>query len=266
MYPMSINVNSGQLSGIISWGASGDSAYEYFLKMYLIGNKKDKRLLDMYNKAVEGLKATLLQKSTSGITYLTDSGAARSAAGGKMEHLACFVPGLLALGALHAPESATAKDDLRVAEELAEACWIMYERTDTGLAAEGVYFTRSGNGANPDFKAIPNMKWNILRPESLESFFVLYQVTGDPKYREWSWKIWLAFEKHCKAPHGYGAHPDVFNANAQCCRGNDDKQETFWIAETIKYAYLTQAEDFGGVDLTKFVLNTEAHPYKLFKE
>lgn len=265
MYPMSINVNSGQLSGVISWGASGDSAYEYLLKMWIIGGKKDDRLIQMYNKSVKGLKDTLLGTSTTGITYLTDSGAARSSAGGKMEHLACFVPGLLALGALHSPEAPQSVADLELAEKLAYACWQMYERTETGLAAEGVYFTKTGSGPNPDFKPIPSMRWNILRPETLESLFVLYQVTGDVKYREWSWAIWQAFDKHCKATHGYGAHPDVFSANAQCCRGNDDKQETFWIAETIKYAYLTQVEDFKGVDLTKYVLNTEAHPYLLFK-
>ena len=106
-------------------------------------------------------------------------------------------------------------------------------------------------------------KWNILRPETLESLFVLYQVTGDVKYREWSWNIWQAFENHCKAPHGYGAHPDVFSSTAKCCRGNDDKQETFFMAETIKYAYLIQAEGFAGIDLKKYVLNTEAHPMKV---
>jgi len=100
-----------------------------------------------------------------------------------------------------------------------------------GLAAEAVWFMDSGS---TDFRPVQSMRWNILRPETLESLFVLYQATGDVKYREWSWKIWEAFDRHCKSTYGYGAHPDVFNKNAQCCRGNDDKQETFWIAETIK--------------------------------
>ena len=78
-------------------------------------------------------------------------------------------------------------EDLKLAENLAEACYAMYERTDTGLAAEAVWF--NGQGAD-DFKPVHSMKWNILRPETLESLFVLYQVTGDVKYREWSWKIW----------------------------------------------------------------------------
>ena len=150
--------------------------------------------------------------------------------------------------------------------QLAETCYEMYARTETGLAAEGVYFFESGSpgpGGNADFRPISSMRWNILRPETLESLFVLYQVTGDVKYREWSWNIWQAFDNHCKSKYGYGAHPDVFTASRKCCQGNDDKQETFWIAETIKYAYITQAQDFSGIDLTKYVLNTEAHPMKI---
>ncbi|GMH79873.1 hypothetical protein TrST_g10331 [Triparma strigata] len=268
MYPMSMNVASGSLNGVVSWGASGDSAYEYFLKYYLYnprGGKKDTRLLEMYNKAVEGMKKSLIKKSAGGLTYLTDSGSANGR-GGKMEHLACFVPGLLALGALHNPTSPTAQEDLDLAEKLAETCYEMYARTETGLAAEGVYFFESGSpgpGGNADFRPISSMRWNILRPETLESLFVLYQVTGDVKYREWSWNIWQAFDNHCKSKYGYGAHPDVFTASRKCCQGNDDKQETFWIAETIKYAYITQAQDFSGIDLTKYVLNTEAHPMKI---
>ncbi len=30
---------------------------------------------------------------------------------------------------------------------------------------------------------------NLLRPETVESLFVLWRVTGDPQYREWGWHI-----------------------------------------------------------------------------
>lgn len=30
--------------------------------------------------------------------------------------------------------------------------------------------------------------YNILRPETVESFFYLWRVTGDPVYQEWGWK------------------------------------------------------------------------------
>ena len=159
-----------------------------------------------------------------------------------MEHLACFVPGLLALGALHDEEPGGdvqgGVEIVQLAEDLADACWHMYESTATGLAPEAILFNDDGS-----VKGISNTKWNILRPESVESFFILFELTGDEKYRERANKVWEAFEKHCKAPWGYGAHPDVFDANHKCCNGNDDKQETFWMAETLKYLYVGRASE-----------------------
>ncbi len=32
----------------------------------------------------------------------------------------------------------------------------------------------------------------ILRPETVESLFVLYRVTGDPIYQDWGWEIFNA--------------------------------------------------------------------------
>lgn len=60
----------------------------------------------------------------------------------------------------------------------------MYQRTATGLSPEIVEF--NGHG---DMKAKNNDRFYILRPETVESFFVLHQLTGDPVYREWGWEI-----------------------------------------------------------------------------
>ncbi|GMI53524.1 hypothetical protein ScalyP_jg5734, partial [Parmales sp. scaly parma] len=228
MFPIGVNTASGQLSGVVSWGASGDSAYEYFLKCFLLSQNTDVPLLEMYNRAVNGMKDRLVKTTSSGLRYLPDNGG-----GAKMEHLACFVPGLLALGVIHEDDGGSGGDIagggemLKLAEDLADACWQMYEQTATGLAPEAIMFNDDGS-----VRGIGGVKWNILRPESVESFFILYELTGDEKYRERAFKVWEAFEKHCKAEWGYGAHPDVFNVNNKCCRGNDDKQETFWMAET----------------------------------
>ncbi len=60
----------------------------------------------------------------------------------------------------------------------------MYLLTATGLSPETVEFTGSGV-----MKARPRARYYVLRPETLESFFVLHQLTGDPVYREWGWDI-----------------------------------------------------------------------------
>lgn len=60
----------------------------------------------------------------------------------------------------------------------------MYTTTATGLSPETVDFTGPGG-----MRARAKARFYILRPETLESFFVLHQLTGDPVYREWGWDI-----------------------------------------------------------------------------
>jgi mannosyl-oligosaccharide alpha-1,2-mannosidase len=74
-------------------------------------------------------------------------------------------------------------------------------------------------------------------------------------YREWGWKMFQAIEKHCRTEFGYGAHPDVRDPG----RTPDDRMESFFMAETLKYLYMLQSPDHE-ISLDKYVFNTEAHP------
>ncbi|KAN0000582.1 hypothetical protein ACTFIZ_001040 [Dictyostelium cf. discoideum] len=56
-----------------------------------------------------------------------------------------------------------------------------------------------------------------LRPETVESLFILYRLTGDTKYQEWSWKIFEAIEDVCKQENGYAVislYKYIFNTKA----------------------------------------------------
>jgi mannosyl-oligosaccharide alpha-1,2-mannosidase len=33
-----------------------------------------------------------------------------------------------------------------------------------------------------------NERYYILRPETFESYFIMWRLTKDPKYREWGWE------------------------------------------------------------------------------
>lgn len=98
-------------------------------------------------------------------------------------------------------------------------------------------------------------KYYILRPETIESYFYLWRLTHDPKYRDWAWEAALAIEKHCKVENGYSGIKNVYDINGP----KDDVQQSFFLAETLKYLYLIFSND----DLLPFdqwVFNTEAHP------
>jgi len=108
------------------------------------------------------------------------------------------------------------------------------------MASEYVTFDDRGE----DFTVPRNAKFNLLRPETVESFYVLHQLTGDNVYREWGWKIFQAIEKFCKVDAGYGSLYDVTRPND----GVQDRMESFFLSETMKYLYLLQDPD-SSIDL-----------------
>lgn len=69
----------------------------------------------------------------------------------RMDHLVCFVPGTIALGATGGQPLSKARkstewtqqreEEILMARELMKTCWAMHQATATGLAAEISYFT-----------------------------------------------------------------------------------------------------------------------------
>ncbi|KAG8879182.1 mannosyl-oligosaccharide alpha-1,2-mannosidase [Tulasnella sp. 331] len=102
----------------------------------------------------------------------------------------------------------------------------------------------------------------ILRPETVESLFIGYRLSGDNKYREWGWKIFQAIEKHCKLESG--GYTSIRNVDkVEGDEGRTDMMETFFLGETLKYLYLLFS-DATEIPLSDYVFNTEAHPFPVF--
>ncbi|KAJ3116091.1 hypothetical protein HDU96_010466 [Phlyctochytrium bullatum] len=189
--------------------------------------------------------------------------------------------------------------DLHVAEEIMRACYEMYHQTVTGLAPEIVFFRGNGDAQAwleevrknvteakkagvayeptsiaqecPDGKLEEDFEihrydgHNLLRPEVVESLFVLNRITGKEVYREWGWKIFQAFEKYSKVESGgYSCLDDIRKIPPE----PRDQMESFFLGETLKYLYLLFTEDDGSalsIPLERYVFNTEAHPLPVFE-
>jgi hypothetical protein len=134
----------------------------------------------------------------------------------------------------------------------------MYARFPTGISPEYVQFHEGS-----DLDVGPGAPHYLLRPETVESFFVLYHLTGDPVYREWGWEVFQAIERYCRTQAGYGSIRDVRRTNIMA---PDDKMESFFLAETLKYLYLLFDPETPIDMLHKHVFNTEAHPLRIFPE
>lgn len=69
----------------------------------------------------------------------------------------------------------------------------------------------------------------ILRPETVESLFIAYRLSGDEKYRRYGWKIFQAIETHCKIESG--GYASIINVD-QVPVVHEDKMETFLMVRT----------------------------------
>lgn len=61
-------------------------------------------------------------------------------------------------------------------------------------------------------------------PETVESLFIAWRLTGDRRYREYGWNIFQAIEKHCRIESG--GYASIFNVDAVPVE-YEDKMETF---------------------------------------
>ncbi|CAK4106105.1 unnamed protein product [Aphanomyces euteiches] len=255
LFPVHYEPQSGHFSTfntIITIGALGDSFYEYLLKVWLYSGqrKQDTFLRDMYNAAVDGIEKHLLTYSApDDAYYLQELRVPEMEGYPQQDHLLCFVPGMLALGTLSDTDPARVVKHLDLAKKLMRTCYEFYRRQPTGLAPDIVLFP-GYNIKDPRYR---------LRPETVESLMYLFRVTKDATYREWGWQIFQSLEQHAKAQHGYGA---VHNVDSLEKKFVEDKMESFFLAETLKYHYLLQASP-SFLPLDKYVFNTEAHPFSI---
>lgn len=196
--------------GRVSMGALGDSFYEYLLKRWIhsemmadaAAGDGGQGYLRRWTRAMDSMIEHMVHTSEDGYTYIADlatgQGAGPAAAVPRMEHLTCFVPGMLALGVYHAGR--LADDELmgadrsaaymRVAEGVARTCFAMYATSGRkGLAPEYVRF-------GPGMSVRADGRFYALRPEAIESFFYLFRVTGDIKYRAYAYAIYRSIRAH----------------------------------------------------------------------
>ncbi|KAG8010865.1 Endoplasmic reticulum mannosyl-oligosaccharide 1 [Nibea albiflora] len=258
LVPMFINTNSGQFThkGVFTLGARADSYYEYLLKQWIQGGKTEDELLEDYLQAIEGVKKHLVrQTGPSRLTFVGELSHNRF--NPKMDHLVCFLPGTLALGA----HNGLPGDHMDLAVELTETCHQMYKQMETGLSPEIVHFNLQASDSR-DVNIKPADRHNLLRPETVESLFYMYRFTKDNKYRDWGWDILQSFNNYTKVPGG--GYTSINNVRDPVNPGPRDKMESFFLGETLKYLYLLFSDDMELLSLDKYVFNTEAHPLPIW--
>ena len=224
-----INVRTGAWTGATSnIGGGSDSYYEYLLKAWkLFGDQDCKR---MWLSSVGALNRYVADDTPTGFWYGEADMNTGARTGTVFGALAAFFPGELALSG-----------DLDRARRLEDSCYKMW--TLAGVEPELLDYS--------DMKILsPGYQ---LRPEIIESAYYLYYFTCDPRYQKMGMTYFNALVKYCRTPVSYASLNSVVNKTQR------DDMESYFFAETLKYLYLLLA-DPDRIDLSRTVLNTEAHP------
>jgi len=260
LFTDTVDDGSGEVSFIgsrVSLGARGDSFLEYLVKQ-AVQDPSQVRYRWSARKILDSVLEKLVQKTKKGTTFIAELSGDKI--NYQMDHLVCFLPGALMLAAHNFPKAEVDPRWEPLAASLTETCYKMYTLTASHLAPEFTVFDMTAEGEQSDMKVPDSAPWNLLRPETTEALFYMHYYTGDPKYRKWAGEILSAFEEHSRGKFGFTAVDDVRQKQPK----QRDSQESFFLAETLKYLYLVFAKP-DTLDLDKFVLNTEAHPLKRMK-
>jgi mannosyl-oligosaccharide alpha-1,2-mannosidase len=256
LYRNYINPKTGQWGDDqISVGALGDSFYEYLIKSWIQSNGEDLMARQMYDKSVDAIEKHLIQTSNSGLTYLAQMNFGQLEH--KMQHLTCFAGGMFAIGGQSLSDSHKRNHYLQLGANLTKTCHESYARTATKIGPEAFYFTEKEEAVALN----DGEKYYILRPEVIESYFYLWRLTHEQKYRDYAWSAAQAIGRYCRTENGFSGIRNVTDIKST----KDDVQQSFFLAETLKYLYLIfSTDDF--ISFDEWVFNTEAHPLPILSK
>jgi mannosidase alpha-like ER degradation enhancer 2 len=208
-----------------------DSYYEYLYKAWLLFG--DKECKAAWETSAAAVKKYLLQQTPTGSYYTRvdmNSGKETRPFYGALD---AFYAGLAALSG-----------DVATAKSVQTGNFYMW--THFGIEPERFNF-RTDSLVYGDYP---------LRPENIESCFYLYRITKDDMYVRMGKRMVDDILEKCKTEVAYAAVKNVATMEL------DDSMESFFFAETLKYAYLLFAPETA-LNLKKVVFNTEAHPLKI---
>jgi hypothetical protein len=224
-----INVQTGKWVNKDSHVSGGiDSYYEYLIKSWKLFHDQDCKV--MWENSIRAINNYVADSVKTGLWYghvNMDTGKRTKTEFGALD---AFFPAVLALGG-----------HMKQAKELDTSCFKMWTRY--GIEPEQInYMTMNAVS-----------KYYVLRPENMESAYYLYHYTHNKKYLHRAKVMFDSIVKYCRTPDGFTNLKDVTT------KKQADDMESFFLAETLKYAYLIFAPG-KTLDFNNVIFNTEAHP------
>lgn len=225
-----INVETGEWTNRSSHiGGAIDSYYEYLLKCERLFGDRD--CGEMYRASIGPVNKYIADEVDGALWYGRVDMSTGKRTATTFGSLHAFFPGVLAMGG-----------DLERARRLQDSAFRMWALH--GIEPESLDY-RTMTATRPGYQ---------LRPEIVESAYILSHYTRDPKYLDMGRQMFADLVKHCRTDAGYTVLESVVT------KQKGDLQHSFLLAETLKYFYLLFKPD--ALDFDTVTFNTEAHPLR----
>ena len=243
MWPIYVSMSTEDVTSgaAFSLGSYADSLYEYLPKMHALLGGGEPAYAAMTRGALDTARRHLLFRPMlpAGEDILiagnvnVDGDDGRPSLDPESEHLACFTGGMYALAG-----RLLGRDDyVSTGAKLALGCAYAYKSMPTGMMPERFNMVACPSETacrwdeavwdrekrkRPEWKEHLPLGFTtakdpryILRPEAIESLFVLYRVTGRPSFQDAAWEMFEAVSKGTATEYANAAVLDVTTARAQ---------------------------------------------------
>lgn len=226
MWPKMLDFrNEAAISSQFTLGAAADSLYEYLPKMYALLGGADPSYEQMYKTAMETVIDKLLFRPMTpenlDILFTGEYNSYRpSQLDPESQHLTCFVGGMFGLGG----RLFDIEEHVKIGEKLAKGCGWAYSSFATGIMPEifdlmpckkldscewdEKEWEETSSSSPKGFPKVRDARY-LLRPEAIESIFIMYRITGKSELRDIAWDMFEAITNATSTEIAFSAISNV---------------------------------------------------------
>lgn len=246
MWPIVVNARTSDFTADTGFtlASMADSTYEYLGKMHALLGGQDTLYKKLYEKAMEtATKHTLFRASNPDDADMLSPGFVRLEGSTafldpQLQHLGCYTGGMYALGGKIFENN----DHVKIGRKLTDTCVWAYKTSPSGIMPEVSHLlkcanttkcswsekawhdevvsrTEDSNEQDPvkniaslrlptGFTSIDDRRY-VLRPEAIESVFIMYRTTGEQQWQAAAWDMWTAIQRSTDTDIGNSALLDI---------------------------------------------------------
>ncbi|KAJ6221815.1 hypothetical protein RDWZM_000360 [Blomia tropicalis] len=237
LYRKQMYVETGQwVNELVTFAKPCSIFYSSLIKSTIRSKWNDTLSMKMYVDAIEAaFKMDLFPISRNGLQFVRNYHQAGKKYGDFMNYDSCYIGAMLALGAsarkhFLSYNSEHIKTEMNLAESITRTCHEASIRSKSGLPPHHFYFNHAEEATN---MRSTHQEFH-LSSELMESYFVLWRLTGNKQYREFAWELFESITLNCETENGFS---NVQNVNHEPIHLNNYQDATF-LAATLKYLYL----------------------------